>query len=247
MDNITRKSLLYKSGLGFYCLNHVQGCRHGCRYPCYAYMMAHTHGRVNNYTDWCHPKLVANATELLTKELIHLKVKPDCIHLCLTTDPFMNGYPEVTDMSLKLIALINSQGIHCSILTKGKIPIDLADQERFSAGNIHGISLISLNDAFRKRWEPEAVSYSERINALKSLHDSGCHTLVHIEPYPTPNIVEQNLEDILKAIEFVDYIYLSGWHYNTQVKQFHYYQKFYSDQANLVRRFCNEHGIQCDL
>lgn len=246
MENITRKSLLYKSGLGFYCINHVQGCRHGCRYPCYAYMMARTHGRVNNYADWCHPKLVANATELLTKELIRLKVKPDYIHLCLTTDPFMNGYPEVTDMSLKLIAIINSYGIPCSILTKGKIPIDLADRERFPADNLLGISLISLNEEFRKIWEPEAALYSDRINALKSLDDCGCKTVVHIEPYPTPNLVEQNLEDILKAVEFVDHIYFSGWNYNTQVKQFPHYQEFYSDQANLVRRFCREHSIQCD-
>lgn len=247
MENITRKSLLYKSGLGFYCINHVQGCRHGCLYPCYAYMMAHTHGRVNTYTDWCHPKLVSNASELLTKELLRLKGKPDYIHLSLTTDTFMNGYPEVTEMSLKLIALINSQGIHCSILTKGKIPIDLADRERFFGDNIYGISLISLNEGFRKRWEPEAALYSERIYALKSLHDCGCQTLVHIEPYPTPNIVEQNLEDILNTIQFVDHIYFSGWNYNNQVKQFLYYQEFYRDQASLVRRFCYEHGIQCDL
>jgi len=108
METITRKSLLYKSGLGFYCLNHVQGCFHGCRYPCYAYMMARTHGRVNYYSDWCQPKVVSNAAELLKRDLQKLKVKPDYIHLCLTTDPFMTGFPEVTEMSLELISIINS-------------------------------------------------------------------------------------------------------------------------------------------
>jgi len=244
MEHITRKSLLYKSGLGFYCINHVQGCYHGCRYPCYANMMAQTHGRVNSYNEWCQPRLVANAVELLTKELIRMKVKPDEINLCLTTDPFMNGYPEVTNMSLKLISLINFHSIRCSILTKGKMPVELADRKHFSEGNIHGISLISLNEGFRKRFEPNTALYSERINALKVLHDNGCKTYVHIEPYPTPNIVKQNLEDLLKAVEFVDSIYFSGWNYNTQVKKYPHYQEFYSDQTSLVQHFCKEHSIQ---
>ena len=243
MEIITRKTLLYRSGLGFYCINHVQGCRHGCRYPCYAYLMARSHGRIKTYADWCLPRLVTNATELLPKELFRLKTKPDYIHLCLTTDPFMVGYPEVTDMSLKIIRLINSHGIRCSILTKGKIPVELANREWFPADNLLGISLISLNEEFRKLWEPETASYADRISALKSLHSRGCKTYVHMEPYPTPNIVKQDLKNILKAVDFVDRIYFSGWNYNNQVKQFRDYREFYNDQTSLVSHFCSEHGI----
>ena len=31
-----RKSMLYKTGVeyGDYTMNHVQGCSHGCKYPC---------------------------------------------------------------------------------------------------------------------------------------------------------------------------------------------------------------------
>jgi DNA repair photolyase len=243
LETITRKSLLYKSGLGVFCINHVQGCQHGCRYPCYAYMMAQSYGRVSTYADWCQPKLVANAAELLRKELARMRVKPVSIHLCLSTDPFMTGYPEVTDMSLKLMSIINSFGIRCSVLTKGKIPADLADRKRFPANNLHGISLISLNEEFRKRWEPGATPYAERITALKYLHDCGLQTLAHIEPYPTPNLIAQNLEDILEAVGFVDHLYFSGWNYNNQVKQFQNYQQFYSDQSSHAQRFCTERGI----
>lgn len=243
METITRKSLLYKSGVGVFCINHVQGCSHGCRYPCYAYMMAQSYRRVATYTDWCQPKLVANAAELLSKELAHKKSMPDSIHLCLSTDPFMKGYPEVTDLSLKLMAIINSYGIRCSVLTKGKLPSELADRKHFSANNLYGISLISLNEDFRNLWEPGAITYAERINALKYLHDNGLQTLAHIEPYPTPNLAKQNIEDILDAIGFVDHLYFSGWNYNDQVRQYQNYQQFYREQDALAQLFCKERGI----
>lgn len=246
MESVIRKSLLYKSRLGFYCINHVQGCSHGCRYPCYAYMMANRHGRIKSYLEWCKPRLVANAEELLKKELNRLKTKPDCVHLCLTTDPFMKGYPEVTELSLKLIALINSHGISCSILTKGKLPAGLADRNHFRADNILGISLVSINEEFRSHWEPGAVSYSERINALKLLHERGCKTLVHMEPYPTPNILEQKLENILRNVIFADHIWLGRWNYNPKIDEYPYYREFYSKHQDILRRFCTENNISQD-
>jgi len=38
MEKITRKELLYKTGVeyGDYTINHALGCSHGCNYPCYA-------------------------------------------------------------------------------------------------------------------------------------------------------------------------------------------------------------------
>ena len=38
---IERKTMLYKTGVeyGDYTMNHIQGCAHGCKYPCYAFMM----------------------------------------------------------------------------------------------------------------------------------------------------------------------------------------------------------------
>jgi DNA repair photolyase len=237
MDEITRKSLLYKSGLGFWCINHVQGCSHGCRYPCYAWMMAHSHGRADSYDDWCRPYLVTNAEELLTKELDRMKVRPETIHLCLTTDPFMYGHPEVTEITLRLIALINSYGIRCSTLTKGRMPVDLADRDRFPETNTHGISLVSLSEEFRREWEPGAATYKERICALRELHDLGCMTLVHIEPYPTPNIIEQDLMVLLEAVAFADEIWFGRWNYNDRIKRYHGHKEFYHEQANLVTRF----------
>jgi DNA repair photolyase len=243
LESITRKSLLNKSALGFLCINHVQGCSHGCLYPCYAFSMARGYGRARDYEDWRRPRLVANARELLAKELGRLKEKPDYIHLCLTTDPFMAGWPEIEAMSLDLVGMINAAGIPVSILTKGILPAVLADPRAFPRDNDYGISLVSLSEDFRRKWEPGAAPYAERIAALKHLHDKGRRTLVHMEPYPTPNVVAQDLGELLEAVGFVDSLYFGGWNYNAATRKFPDREGFYRACAAKARRFCRERGI----
>jgi len=254
METITRKSLIYKSGLGFYCLNHVQGCSHGCRYPCYAFSMAKHYGRATDYSQWCKPKLVSNALELLEKEIPRLKKKLGTdtsldelrIHLSLTTDPFMVGWPEIQSMSLQIMEKINASGLACDVLTKGILPAELAGQQ-FSMANHYGISIVSLDENFRKRFEPGAAPYAERISALRFLHDRGFPTYAHIEPYPTPNIIEQDVEVLLKAISFVDSLYFGGWNYNPLPDKYPGADAFYADQDKKVRSFCRNHGIACEM
>ena len=174
-----RKSMLYKTGVeyGDYTMNHVQGCSHGCKYPCYAFLMAKRFGKVHSYEEWCSPILVSNTLELLDKEIPHLKAKIQSVQLCFTTDPFMYGYHKITEMSLKAIQKLNANGIKCTALTKGLLPIELANLSR---KNEYGITFVSLDETYRARMEPGAASYRERLNALKALHDAGCKTWVSI-------------------------------------------------------------------
>jgi len=247
IETIRRKTLLYRSGLGFYCLNHVLGCRHGCRYPCYAFMIAHHYGRVRSFEDWCRPKIVAAAAEMLEKELSRMRMKPDCVHLCLTTDPFMTGYPEIAQTSLAIVETVNRHRIPCSVLTKGILPAELADPKLFRRDNSYRISLVSMDEGFRKRWEPGAAPYERRVRALAYLHDHGCRTEVHMEPYPTPNIVKQDLRKILERVSFVDAIFFGGWNYNPLAGKFPGRIDFYNDQAEIVRDFCSGHDIECEI
>jgi len=247
LGRIERKSLLYKSGLGFHCINHVLGCSHGCRYPCYAFLMARHHGRVRDYAEWCRPRIVGNALVLLDRELERKRVLPPEVHLCLTTDPFMVDHPEVGAMSLAIIERLNRSGIPCSLLTKGRLPAELADRRRFPCDNTHGISLVSLDDDFRREWEPGAARHAERIAALRRLHDAGCRTLVHIEPYPTPSIFDQDLSEILGEVKFVDHMFFGGWNYNPRVGQDRAAEAFYLRQSSTVQSFCAKHGIACEL
>ncbi len=124
MKTITRKSLLYKSGVEYadYCINHVEGCSHGCTFPCYAMMMKKRCGAIKDYKDWIKPKIVKNSLELLNKEIPKLKDKIKVVHLCFTTDPFMYKYKEVSDLTLKIIERLNKDNIRCMVLTKGIYP-----------------------------------------------------------------------------------------------------------------------------
>ncbi len=241
MNTIKRQSLLYKTDVeyGDYTINHVLGCSHGCKYPCYAMQMAKRFGKVKTYEEWCEPKLAENSLEILDNEIPKLKGKIKSVQLCFTTDPFMYGYDEVSDMSIKIIKKLNDNGIKCSVLTKGILPASLAN---FSKENEYGITLVSLSEDFRAIMEPHTAPFQERIAALRAIHNLGCKTWVSIEPYPTPNIIEQDFDDILNAIGFVDKIIFGRMHYNKKVTEYGDHKQFFNDLANHVVEYCKKHN-----
>lgn len=242
MQYIERKSMLYKTGVeyGDYTMNHVQGCSHGCKYPCYAFLMAKRFGRVHTYEEWCDPILVSNTLELLDKEIPRLKSKIQSVQLCFTTDPFMYGYPEIAEMSMAAIRKLNAAGIKCTALTKGLLPIELSE---LSPENEYGITLVSLDEGYRQRTEPGSAPYAERLGTLKALHDAGSKTWVSIEPYPTPNLIEQPLQELLSAVAFTDRIIFGRTNYNKDVSSYRSHREFYNKCATEVIDFCNGNQI----
>jgi DNA repair photolyase len=112
-----------------------------------------------------------------------------------------------------------------------------------SDNNEYGITLISLDADFRKRIEPGAASYIDRIAALKALSEKGCKTWVSIEPYPTPNLIQQDLMKILEAVAFTNRIIFGRTNYNKEISAFTKHKVFYNEEADRVIRFCNDRGI----
>ncbi|MBR5339091.1 MAG: radical SAM protein [Lachnospiraceae bacterium] len=239
---IRRKTMLYVTGVeyGDYTMNHVLGCAHGCKYPCYAFMMKKRFGQVLSYEEWLEPYLVENTLELLNAEIPRLRDKIKSVQLCFTTDPFMYGYDEICAMSLAAIRKLNENGIKCTVLTKGVLPTELVD---LSEENEYGITLVSLTESFRERMEPNTAKYQERLRALRELHNRGCKTWVSMEPYPTPNIVQQNLDDLLNEISFTDRIIFGRTNYSKEVSSFLEHRNYYNQCAHRVIKFCDEHGI----
>lgn len=241
MKKTIRKSMLYKTGVeyGDYTINHIQGCAHGCKYPCYAMSMAKRFGKAKTYDEWCEPKLAENALEILDKEIPKLKDKINSVHLCFTSDPFMYGYNEVAEMSIKIIKKLNLAGIKCTVLTKGILPLELS---KLSSENEYGITLVSLEENFRRDMEPNTAPFDERIKALRALHDAGCKTWVSMEPYPTPNFVKQDLNALLNEVSFCDKIIFGRLNYNKKVSEFKNYKKFFNECAQTVINYCEENN-----
>lgn len=243
-EPITRKSLIYHTKVEkdpcAYAATPVVGCSHGCRFPCYAFLMMKRFGKVASYEAWCAPKIVENALALAEKELPKLRDKAKFIHFSYATDPFMYEQPEVIALTLKLMALINAYDIPVHILTKGII---LNEAFVLSKQNVFGITLVSLADTFHTKYEPGTAPYADRIAALKRAHEKGFKTFVNIEPYPTPNIFKQSILPILEAVAFVDEIRLSQLNYNDIIYQYRNWQAFYQKTGLFAKTWCLEHNI----
>ena len=145
------------------------------------------------------------------------------------------------DVFRLIIKKLNEAGIKCTALTKGLLPIELSE---LSHENEYGITLISLNEKYREETEPGAAPYLQRIAALESLHNQGCRTWVSVEPYPTPNIIEQDFEEILQAISFTDKIIFGRLNYNKRVTEYKGYKEYFNKLAYRVIEFCESTGKQ---
>lgn len=252
-STITRKSLLYRSKVeyGGWTVNHVQGCSHGCRFPCYAKMLAKRFGRAAGYSEWVKPRVVGNALELLEAELARFGDRVDSVHLCFSTDPFMYDVrgagpaAEIRELSRHIISRLNEHGIPVTTLTKGMYPDDLAaDVDRLHSANEYGISLVSPSESFRAQWEPGAAPVEERLSSLRALADKGCRTWVSIEPYPTPNIDPgaADVERLLEALSFVDRVVFGKWNYNALASAYEREHGFYGGVAARVAEWCARNG-----
>jgi three-Cys-motif partner protein len=260
VNRIKRKTLLYKTKVeyGDWTINHIIGCMHGCRFPCYAMRMAQKFGWVKNYQDWRKPRIASNAMELLEKEIPKYKGEIDFVHLCFMSDPFMYDYekddliPEVRTLTLRIIERLNKEGIRVTTLTKGFYPDEILDGNRFLKTNEYGMTLVSLDKEFKQNYEPFSAPYEKRIESLKKLAKVGLKTWVSIEPYPTPELdkTAEDIDTLLQKVKFVNKIIFGKLNYrrlnynNGPSQIWENNNDFYKRKAQRIIDFCQKNDIE---
>ena len=231
---------------GLYAINHASGCSHGCRYPCYAQMRQQTlHGRT--YDDWLKPNVFIEAEKIVRKELVRLfdarpevrssKVKD--VELCFTTDPYMYGNEVMRGVTNDLIDVLVGNMIGVTVLTKGNLFDATNNGDPADCDIKYGISLVTLSDLFSKEFEPGAALPKARIAGLGMKHDEGFDTWVSIEPFPPTSLRTHSVEEILRAVPFVDKAIFGRWNY-AGFKDQSWYEKGAAD----FERTCLELGIE---
>ena len=113
------------------------------------------------------------------------------ILLSFTTDPY-NELEDQYQITRAMIQILIENGLHFTILTKGKRPlrdIDLLQEEpnlcRF------GTTLTLIDEMVRELWEPGATPGKFRVECLQYAATHGIRTWASIEPVIYPN---QSLE-----------------------------------------------------
>ena len=178
---------------------------------------------------------------------------------------------EVTDTTFNCLAILNAHDIPVTILTKGLLPtieyrggepvfasvIDDVEHgycsgitvEYLHPENEYGISLSSLDESFRERWEPGAAPYAKRIERLRGLHDAGFKTWVSMEPFPALAGEASPFELVyvaLRAVDFTDRIVFGRWNYSKDAPcNVSDPDLWYKHAARIVQTFCDTHGIEC--
>ncbi|MEW6294738.1 MAG: spore photoproduct lyase family protein [Candidatus Diapherotrites archaeon] len=210
VKEIQCKSLLNKSGIPGcdYAINPYMGCMNGCIY-CYATFMRKFSEEEMEWGSFVHVK--ANAIEVLRKEL--KKRKPGEIMLSSVTDPYQAIEAKYM-LTRKILELLAKKNFPLSILTKNKLVLRDIDLLKKLDSIEVGLTITGLDEINQRKFEPLTSPHSERIKALRKLHEAGIKNYAFIGPI-LPNFTDlKKVFSDLKGIvdyAFVDKLNLYYW------------------------------------
>lgn len=175
----------------------------------------------------------------LVREQIEKGLKPEGVFLSFLTDPFLNVNRQHTN---RLIYFLINQGIKIATLSKSGITDE--NIGIYDSGDIRtGLTIVSLDNDFRNEYEPNTTSITQRLNKLKELKEFGYYVWVSIEPYPTPEIWNQELIPLLEELSFADFLLFGKWNYDWRGENLAG-RIFYRDMVKKFESFCQKKGIR---
>jgi len=172
------KSVLSRSGIGGieYCINPYVGCSHGCRY-CYATFMKRFTGHREPWGSFVDVKI--NAPEVLRNQI--RKASKGVVMVSSVTDPYqaIEGRYGMTRQCLEVL-LEYQFPVH--ILTKSPLILRDLDLIRSFKDIEVGLTITTDREDIKEIFEPYAPAIEARIQALKTLFESGIRTYAFIGP-----------------------------------------------------------------
>ena len=222
IQETTAKSILVESKLPDtdYVVNPYTGCVFGCAY-CYASFMGRFVGEsFENWGNYLYVKV--NAPELLAKELRALPPEKQRSRVLLSsvTDPYQYAERkyEITRRLLETFAAASYPGL-ISILTKSPLVVRDIDVLRQLSSTEVGFTITTTDDRASRELEVRAPLASARLEALRTLNETGLSTYAFIGPllphfFDRPDLLEQLFASIAATgvkVVFVEHINLKAY------------------------------------
>jgi DNA repair photolyase len=203
IKEIQSKAILSKSKIFPYVINPYVGCQHNCTY-CYARFMKRFTGHREPWGQFVDVKI--NAVELLEKEV--LKKKPGRVWISGVCDPYqpLERKYQLTRGCLQILA-----GQQWPVTVQTRSPLVLRDIEILKTGENFevGLSITTVDDSIRYKFEPSAPTIADRVHTLDELHKAGIRTFAMLAPLLPGS---EDLPDLLAGK--VDYVILDRMNYH---------------------------------
>jgi len=226
-----------------YAVNVALGCPNGCSY-CYGPLCMKM-----SREEWCKLRFPKKpSAELVKEQLERAFLKNplsslrglDGVFMSFFTDCF---HPKNRKNTEDLIRMLWHSDFRIHLATSSKLGIthecDLAVR--------HGISLVSLDERFWKKYEPNALSPKMRLRELCCGHIKG-YSWVSMEPYPTSVIWKQDINELLEelAIWGTDLIVFGKWNYDKRANT-EEARKEYAENIQVLTDFCKSNDIRLHI
>lgn len=209
-------------------LNYYKGCDHGCKY-CYVPGIMR---KIQD--DYDHSHVIQRETfDSISKSAAHFNGTDKQVLLSFTGDPYCNFNTEA-GFTRQVLEILLENKIPVAILTKGgnRCLADLDLFKQFGKRIKVGATLTFDNDHHSLQNEPGAATPTERLEALKTLHDNGITTWVSMEPVVFP---DQSLNMIKRSLAFVDHYKIGKLNHYKNYELTIDWSKFLNDSVTILR------------
>ena len=217
-------------------LNIYTGCSFGCTY-CFAPLVL----KKDRETYHKEIKIRDNLLEKLEKDCQINLFEGRKVHLCFTCDPYQDLDVEAKT-TREVLKLFKKYNINFQILTKGGLRA-VRDFDLYKPGDSFGSTLTFWGENDSKRYEPEAATPKERLDALNIAHLKGIKTWVSLEPVIYPG---QTLELIELTHSYVDLYKIGTINYNNRKNEIDW-KNFGEMAIALLESYGKEYYVKDDL